>query len=311
MSFQHQPVLLQEVINYLNPVPGMVILDCTLGGGGHAQALLSRILPGGCLIGLDQDQAALEAADHRLALLGKANYQIVHANFKDLDQVLLSRQVDGILFDLGVSSYQLDQKERGFSYQEDVPLDMRMDQTTTLKAFDLVNEGSLQELTKIIGEYGEEKWAKRIASFIVQARKKKSLHTTGQLVKIIKQAIPSGARRQGPHPAKRTFQALRIAVNQELDVLVPALEKGLQVLKPAGRMVVITFHSLEDRLVKRVFQKWAKDCTCPADFPVCVCENRPQVKILTKKPVIPSVEEIEKNPRARSAKLRAVEKLDF
>ncbi len=311
MSFQHQPVLLQEVINYLNPVPGMVILDCTLGGGGHAQALLSRILPGGCLIGLDQDQAALEAADRRLALLGKANYQIVHANFKDLDQVLLSRQVDGILFDLGVSSYQLDQKERGFSYQEDVPLDMRMDQTTTLKAFDLVNEGSLQELTKIIGEYGEEKWAKRIASFIVQARKKKSLHTTGQLVKIIKQAIPSGARRQGPHPAKRTFQALRIAVNQELDVLVPALEKGLQVLKPAGRMVVITFHSLEDRLVKRVFQKWAKDCTCPADFPVCVCENRPQVKILTKKPVIPSVEEIEKNPRARSAKLRAVEKLDF
>jgi 16S rRNA (cytosine1402-N4)-methyltransferase len=311
MSFQHQPVLLQEVINYLNPVPGMVILDCTLGGGGHAQALLSRILPGGCLIGLDQDQAALEAADHRLALLGKANYQIVHANFKDLDQVLLSRQVDGILFDLGVSSYQLDQKERGFSYQEDVPLDMRMDQTTTLKAFDLVNEGSLQELTKIIGEYGEEKWAKRIASFIVQARKKKSLHTTGQLVKIIKQAIPSGARRQGPHPAKRTFQALRIAVNQELDVLVPALEKGLQVLKPAGRMVVITFHSLEDRLVKRVFQKWVKACTCPADFPVCVCENRPQVKILTKKPVIPSVEEIEKNPRARSAKLRAVEKLDF
>lgn len=311
MSFQHQPVLLQEVINYLNPVPGMVILDCTLGGGGHAQALLSRILPGGCLIGLDQDQAALEAADRRLALLGKANYQIVHANFKDLDQVLLSRQVDGILFDLGVSSYQLDQKERGFSYQEDVPLDMRMDQTTALKAFDLVNEGSLQELTKIIGEYGEEKWAKRIASFIVQARKKKSLHTTGQLVKIIKQAIPSGARRQGPHPAKRTFQALRIAVNQELDVLVPALEKGLQVLKPAGRMVVITFHSLEDRLVKRVFQKWAKACTCPADFPVCVCENRPQVKILTKKPVIPSVEEIEKNPRARSAKLRAVEKLDF
>lgn len=311
MSFQHQPVLLQEVINYLNPVPGMVILDCTLGGGGHAQALLSRILPGGCLIGLDQDQAALEAADRRLALLGKANYQIVHANFKDLDQVLLSRQVDGILFDLGVSSYQLDQKERGFSYQEDVPLDMRMDQTTTLKAFDLVNEGSLQELTKIIGEYGEEKWAKRIASFIVQARKKKSLHTTGQLVKIIKQAIPSGARRQGPHPAKRTFQALRIAVNQELDVLVPALEKGLQVLKPAGRMVVITFHSLEDRLVKRVFQKWVKACTCPADFPVCVCENRPQVKILTKKPVIPSVEEIEKNPRARSAKLRAVEKLDF
>lgn len=311
MSFQHQPVLLQEVINYLNPVPGMVILDCTLGGGGHAQALLSRILPGGCLIGLDQDQAALEAADRRLALLGKANYQIVHANFKDLDQVLLSRQVDGILFDLGVSSYQLDQKERGFSYQEDVPLDMRMDQTTTLKAFDLVNEGSLQELTKIIGEYGEEKWAKRIASFIVQARKKKSLHTTGQLVEIIKQAIPSGARRQGPHPAKRTFQALRIAVNQELDVLVPALEKGLQVLKPAGRMVVITFHSLEDRLVKRVFQKWVKACTCPADFPVCVCENRPQVKILTKKPVIPSVEEIEKNPRARSAKLRAVEKLDF
>ena len=311
MSFQHQPVLLQEVINYLNPVPGMVILDCTLGGGGHAQALLSRILPGGCLIGLDQDQAALEAADRRLALLGKANYQIVHANFKDLDQVLLSRQVDGILFDLGVSSYQLDQKERGFSYQEDVPLDMRMDQTTALKAFDLVNEGSLQELTKIIGEYGEEKWAKRIASFIVQARKKKSLHTTGQLVEIIKQAIPSGARRQGPHPAKRTFQALRIAVNQELDVLVPALEKGLQVLKPAGRMVVITFHSLEDRLVKRVFQKWAKACTCPADFPVCVCENRPQVKILTKKPVIPSVEEIEKNPRARSAKLRAVEKLDF
>ncbi len=311
MSFQHQPVLLQEVINYLNPVPGMVILDCTLGGGGHAQALLSRILPGGCLIGLDQDQAALEAADRRLALLGKANYQIVHANFKDLDQVLLSRQVDGILFDLGVSSYQLDQKERGFSYQEDVPLDMRMDQTAALKAFDLVNEGSLQELTKIIGEYGEEKWAKRIASFIVQARKKKSLHTTGQLVEIIKQAIPSGARRQGPHPAKRTFQALRIAVNQELDVLVPALEKGLQVLKPAGRMVVITFHSLEDRLVKRVFQKWAKDCTCPADFPVCVCENRPQVKILTKKPVIPSVEEIEKNPRARSAKLRAVEKLDF
>jgi 16S rRNA (cytosine1402-N4)-methyltransferase len=311
MVFQHKAVLLREVLAYLQPLPGMVMLDCTLGGGGHSKAILKSILPGGKLIALDQDLEALEAAQQVLRPLGENNYIIMHANFKDLTKVLKNTpydQVDGMLFDLGVSSYQLDQGERGFSYQQDAFLDMRMDRTTQKKAYDLVNECTQEELTKIIWNYGEEKWAKRIASFIVQERKKAPLTTTGQLVQIIKKAIPSSARRKGSHPAKRTFQALRIAVNHELEILAPALKEGLEILKPGGRIAVITFHSLEDRLTKNVFKDAAQGCVCPKDLPVCICKHKSKIRIITKKPVIPSEQEIADNPRARSAKLRVAER---
>jgi 16S rRNA (cytosine1402-N4)-methyltransferase len=313
MIFQHKAVLLQEVLAYLKPLPGMVMLDCTLGGGGHSKAILEKILPGGKLIALDQDVEAIEAAQQVLRPLGEDNYIILHANFKDLKEVLKKTpydQVDGILFDLGVSSYQLDQGERGFSYQQDAFLDMRMDRTAQQKAYDFVNECTQEELTKIIWNYGEEKWAKRIAQFIVQEREKEPLRTTGQLVQIIKKAIPSSARRKGPHPAKRTFQALRIAVNHELEILAPALKQGLQILKPGGKMAVLTFHSLEDRLTKNVFKDAAQGCICPKDLPVCICEHKSKIRILTRKPVVPSEQEIAENPRARSAKLRVVERIN-
>ncbi|HHY05528.1 MAG TPA: 16S rRNA (cytosine(1402)-N(4))-methyltransferase RsmH [Clostridia bacterium] len=313
MTFQHKPVLLREVLAYLEPLPGMVMLDCTLGGGGHSKAILEKILPGGKLIALDQDLEALEAAQQVLHPLGEDNYIISHANFKDLKKVLKQtpyRQVEGILFDLGVSSYQLDRGERGFSYQQDAFLDMRMDRTASKKAYDLVNECTEEELTRIIWNYGEERWAKRIASFIVHAREQELIRTTGQLVQIIKKAIPGDARRQGPHPAKRTFQALRIAVNHELEILAPALKAGLEILKPGGRMAVLTFHSLEDRLAKRVFKDAAQGCICSKDLPICICKHKPKIKILTRKPVIPSEQEIAENPRARSAKLRVVERID-
>lgn len=313
MGFQHTPVLLQEVTTYLRPQPGMVIVDCTLGGGGHSRALLERILPGGKLIALDQDVEAIEAASQVLKTLGEDNYIIFHANFKELGNILKEtpyNQVDGVLFDLGVSSYQLDEGERGFSYQQDAVLDMRMDRSTDLTAYDLVNRASPEELTRIIREYGEEKWAKRIALFIAAEREKQAIKTTGQLVEIIKKAVPVSARREGPHPAKRTFQALRIAVNQELEILAPTLKQGLEILKPGGRMAVITFHSLEDRMTKNVFKEAAQGCICPKDLPVCVCKRKPMIKILTGKPVTPSAEEKTKNPRARSAKLRVAEKIN-
>ena len=311
-SFAHKPVLLQEVLEFLQPKPGMVFVDGTLGGGGHSKAILEKILPGGKLLDFDQDLDAINAAKQVLTPLGEENFQLFHRNFRDMAQALSQtayEKVDGILLDLGVSSYQLDQKERGFSYQYDAPLDMRMDRTQDFDAAELVNKAGLEELARIIRDYGEEKWAKRIASFIVEERQRNPLRTTGQLVEVIKKAIPNSARREGPHPAKRTFQALRIAVNRELEILPPALEDALGLLKPGGRMAVITFHSLEDRLVKTAFRKAAQGCVCPKDFPMCVCQQKPRVKIITGKPVVPTTEEIADNPRARSAKLRVVEKV--
>ncbi|HHZ16565.1 MAG TPA: 16S rRNA (cytosine(1402)-N(4))-methyltransferase RsmH [Clostridia bacterium] len=311
-SFAHKPVLLQEVLEFLQPKPGMVFVDGTLGGGGHSKAILEKILPGGKLLAFDQDLDAINAAKQVLTPLGEENFQLFHRNFRDMAQALSQtayEKVDGILLDLGVSSYQLDQKERGFSYQYDAPLDMRMDRTQDFDAAELVNKAGLEELARIIRDYGEEKWAKRIASFIVEERQRNPLRTTGQLVEVIKKAIPNSARREGPHPAKRTFQALRIAVNRELEILPPALEDALGLLKPGGRMAVITFHSLEDRLVKTAFRKAAQGCVCPKDFPMCVCQQKPRVKIITGKPVVPTTEEIADNPRARSAKLRVVEKV--
>lgn len=312
MPFVHKPVLLTEVMELLNPRPGQVMVDCTAGGGGHSKAIIEKLLPGGHLIALDQDLSAVEAAAQTLKPLGESNFTIVHSNFQYLTDVLAKcghTQVDGILFDLGVSSHQLDEGERGFSYQHDAPLDMRMDRTHAYSARDLVNEASEEELARIIWEYGEERWAKRIAAFIVRERSVKPLETTGELAEVIKASIPSAARREGPHPAKRTFQAIRIAVNNELGILGHSLEQGIQALKQGGRVVVITFHSLEDRLVKQVMQKMAQGCICPRDLPVCVCNHKPQLKIITTKPVLASTYELEENPRSRSAKVRAAEKL--
>lgn len=309
--FAHKPVLLREVLAFLDPRPGQILVDCTLGGGGHSRKILEMILPSGKLIGLDQDEEAVRAARAMLSPLGEKNFIIFHTNFinlkKSLQQIAVDK-VDGILFDLGASSYQFEQEHRGFSYQQDVPLDMRMDPRAPLTACDLVNEASAGELARIIREYGEERWAKRIAEFIVNEREKDAIRTTGRLVEVIKKAIPSGARQGGPHPAKRTFQALRIAVNRELEILEESLEQGIEVLRDGGRLAVITFHSLEDRIVKNVFQKNARGCSCPKDLPVCACGGEPLVKVLTAKPVLPGKEELENNPRARSAKLRVLEK---
>jgi len=312
MRFEHKPVLLQEVVAFLNPQPGQVLVDCTLGGGGHSRELLGRILPGGLLIGLDQDMEAVKAAREVLKPLGEDNFIILNTNFVNLNKALQEisvKKVDGILFDLGVSSYQLDQAGRGFSYRQDAPLDMRMDRTAGLTAYDLVNSLSADELARIIRDYGEERWAKRIARFIVKERESGPLETTGRMVEVIKKAIPSAARQEGPHPAKRTFQALRIAVNRELEILEASLEQGIELLKDGGRLAVITFHSLEDRIAKNVFQKNARGCTCPKDLPVCVCTRKPLVKIVTTKPVLAGEVELADNPRSRSAKLRVVEKI--
>ncbi|PKM89493.1 MAG: 16S rRNA (cytosine(1402)-N(4))-methyltransferase [Firmicutes bacterium HGW-Firmicutes-12] len=305
------PVLLQEVLGYLNPQSGQLMIDCTAGGGGHSQEILKRLLPDGKLIALDQDEAAIEAATKTLEPLGVENFNVLQTNFSNLKNSVLSitsEKADGILFDLGVSSYQLDEKERGFSYQNDAPLDMRMNRNDPFTAADLLKQASLKEISQIIWEYGEERWAKRIAQFIVSEREKEAIVTTGQLVDIIKKAVPKGARREGPHPAKRTFQAIRIAINRELEILETAIEQGVEILKPGGRMAIITFHSLEDRIVKKQYQKMAQGCTCPGDFPVCICNNKPMVKVLTTKPVLPSEEEVLSNPRSRSAKMRVVEK---
>lgn len=313
MTFQHIPVLLEEVLGLLAPGPGMLIVDGTAGGGGHSKAILQKILPGGRLIALDQDLEAVAAARNNLLPLGENNFQVVHSNFVELKSVLQQldlSDVDGILLDLGVSSYQLDQAERGFSYQQDAPLDMRMNREQSGSAYELVNQASAAELSRIIWEYGEERWAKRIAEFISKERETSPIRTTGHLVEVIKKAIPSGARQDGPHPAKRTFQALRIAVNRELEILEKSLREGVEVLKPDGVLAVITFHSLEDRIVKQVFQTLAKGCSCPANLPQCICGKKPLVKVLTSKPIQPGERELSLNPRSRSAKLRGVRKLD-
>ena len=311
MVFHHVPVLLRETMDALAVRPGGVYIDCTVGGGGHAAEILRLSAPDGRLIGLDQDDNALAAAGERLAPFG-GRVRLERTNFADVAAVadrLGIGPVDGVLMDIGVSSHQFDDGERGFSYHHDAPLDMRMDRTNPLTAAVVVNEWEEEEIARIIREYGEERWAARIAQFIARARREQPIETTGQLVEIIKAAIPAAARREGGHPARRTFQAIRIAVNDELGVLQRGLEGALQVLRPGGRLAVITFHSLEDRIVKQTFARWARPCTCPPDIPVCVCGKQPLAELITRKPVKASTEELKENPRSRSATLRAVAKL--
>lgn len=310
-AFGHLSVMPREVLSYLAPRSGGVYLDGTLGGAGHARLILDASAPDGQLIGLDRDPAALAEAETQLARFG-ARVRLAHDNFAEMDVVLARwgiTAIDGFLLDLGVSSHQLDRAERGFSFQADAPLDMRMDPTAPLSAADLVNTGSEQELARLIWQYGEERWAKRIATFIVKAREGGAIETTLQLVDIIKGAIPRAKWEERIHPATRTFQALRIAVNDELGSLERGLAAGLSLLAPGGRGVVISFHSLEDRIVKNTFRRAAQGCTCPKDLPQCVCGGSPQLRILTGRPVTPAEDEIAGNPRARSARLRAVEKL--
>ncbi len=310
-DFVHQSVLPEEVLHYLDIKPAGIYVDATVGGAGHALRIAEKLSENGIIVGIDQDQMAILTAKERLQHV-KPKVCLIRRNFAYINEILAEqaiKAIDGILLDLGVSSPQLDLDERGFSYQADAPLDMRMDQSEPLSAADLVNTASVRELSKILWEYGEERWSKRIAEFIEKYRRVKRIETTSELVEIIKQAIPAAARRNGPHPARRSFQAIRIAVNRELDVLQQALEQSLTILKPGGRIVVISFHSLEDRIVKSTFAKWAKGCICPKEILVCQCGQVPQVQIITKKPVLPSQEEIDFNPRARSSKLRCAEKL--
>lgn len=308
MEYSHKSVLLKETIEYLNIKPEGIYVDGTLGGGGHSEEILKRLTTGK-LIAIDRDLDAIKASKERLK--NYKNVKYINDNFKNIKEILKSLnidKVDGILLDLGVSSYQLEEIERGFSYMKDAPLDMRMDKNSPFSAYDVVNKYSQQELEKVIREYGEEKWASRIAKFIVKEREKGEIKTTFQLVEIIKNAIPASARREGPHPAKRTFQAIRIEVNQELKGLDKAIEDMVEVLRGKGRIAIITFHSLEDRIVKNTFKKLENPCTCPPNMP-CTCGKKPVVRIITKKPVLPSKEEIETNSRSRSAKLRVAEKL--
>jgi len=309
-DFHHVSVLLREAVANLVTDPQGIYVDCTLGGAGHSQAILERLEPGGRLIAFDQDPAAIANAQ---ALLGdNPQTTLIHANFARLAENLSklgAGPVKGILFDLGVSSPQLDQAERGFSYLHDAPLDMRMDPNNPLTARTIVNDWSEQELARVIWEYGEENWARRIAELIVRERQSRLIETTGQLVALIKEAIPAPARRTGPHPAKRTFQALRIVVNDELGALGHALDQAIDCLDVGGRVAAITFHSLEDRMVKEKMQSWLGRCICPPGLPVCRCGAQAVARLITRKPLVPSPWEIEHNPRARSAKLRVAEKI--
>ena len=310
MEFNHVSVLLNECLEGLNIKENGIYVDGTLGGAGHSSEILKRLSNEGRLIGIDQDTDALKAAKERLK--DYSNVTFVHSNFSNIENVLNNLNidgVDGILMDLGVSSYQLDEGERGFSYMKDAPLDMRMNRENDFSAYNVVNEYSEEDLYRIIRDYGEEKFAKRIASFIVENRQEKNIETTLELVEIIKNAIPAKARREGPHPAKRTFQAIRIEVNSELSILNKTIEDGVEKLNKGGRMAIITFHSLEDRIVKNKFRDLAVSCRCPKEFPVCVCGEKAKVKIISRKAVEPTKEEVEVNPMSRSAKLRVIEKL--
>lgn len=310
MEFSHISVLFEESINALKIKENGIYADGTLGGGGHSEGILMQ--NGSCrLLGIDQDAEAIAAASVRLAPFGERAV-IVNSNFSQIKKILKDLEIDeldGAVLDLGVSSYQLDNAERGFSYMQDAPLDMRMNRSSDLDAGKVLNLYTAEELTKIFYEYGEEKWSKRIADFIVERRKEKSLETTGELVEIIKAAIPKKARLDGGHPAKRVFQAVRIEVNGELRILEQALRDFALCLKRGGRLAVITFHSLEDRIVKRTFADMARGCDCPKEFPVCVCKKQPIVKIVSRKPILPGQKEEAENPRSKSAKLRVIEKL--
>lgn len=315
MTFHHLPVLLNECLDGLNIKPTGVYLDCTLGGAGHSAEILKRLGAGGMLVGIDRDADAITAATARLdAVESPAKRACLRGNFHDAPALLayagIDRGLDGVLIDLGVSSHQLDARERGFSYHDDAALDMRMDQSQALSARDIVNGWSEDELNRVLRDYGEEKWARQIARVICDRRKQAPIETTGQLVGIVDAAIPKKLReKDGSHPARRTFQALRIAVNDELDPLSDALRALTGLLNPGGRLCAITFHSLEDRIVKNTFRDMADPCTCPKSFPVCVCGKKPIVKPITRKPVTAGAAELEQNPRSRSASLRIVEKL--
>lgn len=310
MEFKHTSVLLEETITQLHIRPDGIYVDGTLGGGGHSYQIAKRLTDGGRLIGIDQDDAAICAAGERLSEFSE-RVTIVRSNYKDADRVLLELSVDGadgIVLDLGVSSYQLDTLERGFSYKYDTALDMRMDRRQSLTAKEIVNTYSMQELFRIIRDYGEDKFAQNIAKHIVAAREKATIETTGQLNEIIKAAIPAKMRAGGGHPSKKTFQAIRIACNRELEVLEDSLDRMIDMLNPGGRLCIITFHSLEDRIVKSAFKRNENPCTCPPEFPVCVCGRKSKGKVITRKPILPSAEEMEENKRAKSAKLRVFEK---
>ena len=305
------PVMVDEVLSFLQPQSGQTLIDCTVGGGGHALEIVKRILPDGKLIGIDQDVAALSASRDVLKQYA-GNVILEKGNFAELEEIarrLGIQSADGVVFDLGVSSHQLEAAERGFSFRHDAPLDMRMDPSQPVTARELVNSLPERRLAEIIREFGEERWAKRIAGFIVDRRSRKPIETTRELADIVRAAIPEGARSEHIHPATRTFQALRIAVNRELEVLAAGLDQAIRLMGKGARICVLSYHSLEDRIVKNTFSRHAGKCACPPGLPVCVCGAQKVVKILTRRPVTPSEDEIRRNPRARSAKLRAAEKI--
>ena len=310
MEFKHYSVMLNECIDMLNIKSDGIYVDCTLGGAGHSSEILKKLSSKGRLIGIDQDLDALAASKKRLEKYDNVTY--VHDNFYNIKEILKELQidkVDGILMDLGVSSYQLDEGERGFSYMKDAPLDMRMNRERTFSAYNVINEYSADELFRILKEYGEERFSRRIADRIVEKRKLKPIETTSELVKIIDECIPAKFKREGGHPAKRTFQAIRIEVNSELSILNKTIEDGIAALNKDGVMAIITFHSLEDRIVKNKFRELTDPCTCPKEIPMCVCGKKPVIKLINKKPIEATKEELDDNSRSRSAKLRGCKKI--
>lgn len=312
MEFKHRPVLLEETIESLKIRPDGIYVDGTLGGAGHASQVCKRLSEKGRFVGIDQDDCALQAAGERLKEFGKnVRIDCVKSNYCQMKSVLENLgidKVDGILLDIGISSYQLDNAERGFTYREDAPLDMRMDQSSSFSAKDVVNQYDEMQLYRVIRDYGEEKFAKNIAKHIVAARQEKEIETTGELIEIIKASIPAKVRATGGHPAKRTFQAIRIEVNRELEVLQDSIDEMIDLLNDGGRLCIITFHSLEDRIVKNKFRENEDPCICPKNFPVCVCGRKSKGKVITRKPIVPSEQEVEENKRSKSSKLRVFEK---
>lgn len=311
MEYKHNTVLLNETVDSLEINPDGIYVDATMGGGGHSEEICKRLSENGTFIGIDQDQFAQNYAQERLRDY-KCKKIFIKNNFKNLKEELNNHgifQIDGIIYDLGVSSFQLDDKDRGFSYHGNGPLDMRMDESASLNAKDIVNTYSQEEIADILYKFGEEKFSRRIAENIVKAREDKEITTTEELSELIKRSYPKKQRYKGKHPARKSFQALRIAVNNELDILDSSYDQALEILKPGGRIAVITFHSLEDRVTKQYFKNKLNPCTCPPEFPVCICGKTPEIKLINRKPIIPSEDELEANNRARSAKLRVAEKI--